>query len=112
MMKRIASYKDSDFVTAAAVIAATRERCNYQGLAPACKMIPFVEIVNVIFNDPATIVMWSDGTKTVVKRSDNDTYDPEKGMAMAIAKKFLGNTESKGDYYNVFKKWLTSASEK
>jgi hypothetical protein len=24
-------------------------------------------IVNVIFNDPATIIFWSDGTKTIVK---------------------------------------------
>lgn len=63
-------------------------------------------ITNVIFNDPATIVMWSDGTKTVVKRGENDVYDPEKGMAMAIAKKFLGTSESKGDYYEAFKKWI------
>lgn len=60
------------------------------------------EIVNVIFNDPATIVLWSDGTKTVVKCQGYDTFDPEKGLAMAIAKKFLGN---KGNYYNEIKKW-------
>lgn len=60
-------------------------------------------IQNVIFNDPATIVLWNDGTKTVVKRGKNDTYDPEKGLAMAIAKKALGN---KGNYYDIFKKWL------
>lgn len=61
-----------------------------------------MEIKNVIFNDPATIVFWSDGSKTVVK-SHLDDYDPEKGLAMAIAKKALGN---EGNYYNVFKKWL------
>lgn len=61
-----------------------------------------LEIENVIFNGPATIVFWSDGTKTVVK-CNNDLYDKEKGLAMAIVKKFLGN---KGNYYNVFKKWL------
>ena len=60
------------------------------------------EIVNVIFNDPATIVFWSDGTKTVVKCQEYDTFDPEKGLAMAIAKKALGN---KGSYYNTIKKW-------
>ena len=48
------------------------------------------------------MVFWSDGTKTVVK-AHNDDYDPEKGLAMAIAKKALGN---EGNYYNVFKKWL------
>lgn len=59
-------------------------------------------IKKVIFNDPATIILWADGSKTVVK-CDGEDYDPEKGMAMAIAKKALGN---KGNYYNTFKKWL------
>lgn len=59
-------------------------------------------IKNVIFNDPATIVIWADGSKTVVK-AKNEDYDPEKGLAMAIAKKFLGN---EGWYYDIFKKWL------
>ena len=44
------------------------------------------KIKNVIFNDPATIVFWNDGTKTVVKCGKNDTFDPEKGLAMAISK--------------------------
>lgn len=59
-------------------------------------------IVNVIFNPPATIVFWLDGTKTVVK-SKNEAFDPEKGLAMAITKHYFGN---KGNYYNQFKKWL------
>lgn len=61
------------------------------------------EIKNVIFNDPATIVFWEDGTKTVVKCQDGDEFDPEKGLAMAIAKKAYGN---KGSYCNKLKKWL------
>lgn len=62
---------------------------------------PFLTIKNVIFNDPATIVYWEDGSKTVVKAVD-EVFDPEKGLAMAYAKKALGN---KGAYYNQFKKW-------
>lgn len=62
-----------------------------------------VTVKNVIFNDPATIVLWSDGTKTVVKCQEGDVYDPEKGLAMAISKKALGN---KGNFNEVFKKWL------
>ncbi len=62
-------------------------------------------IKKVIFNNPATIVMWADGTKTVVK-AENEEYDPEKGLAMAISKKALGN---KGSYYETFKKWLPDA---
>lgn len=61
------------------------------------------EIKNVIFNDPATIVFWEDGTKTVVKCQDGDEFDPEKGLAMAIVKKAYGN---KGSYCNKLKKWL------
>ena len=60
------------------------------------------KIKNVIYNDPATIVFWEDGTKTVVK-CKNEKFDPEKGLAMAFSKKMLGN---KGNYYNIFKKWL------
>lgn len=59
-------------------------------------------IKKVIYNDPATIVLWVDGTKTVVKAND-EPFDPEKGLAMAIAKKALGN---RGSYYETFKKWL------
>lgn len=66
-----------------------------------------VVIEKVIFNEPATIVFWSDKTKTVVK-AENDTFDPEKGLAMAIAKKALGN---QGNYYNTFKKWLPKKPE-
>lgn len=61
-----------------------------------------LEIDKVIFNDPATIVFWEDGTKTVVK-ADNEPFDKEKGLAMAITKKALGN---EGNYYNVIKKWI------
>ena len=65
-------------------------------------------IKNVIFNNPATIVFWNDGTKTVVK-AENEPFDPEKGLAMAIAKKSLGN---KSNYYNEFKKWLPEKEAK
>ena len=64
-------------------------------------------IKKVIFNNPATIILWADGSKTVVMCGKRDTYDPEKGMAMAIARKALGN---KGNYYNTFEKWLPKES--
>ena len=47
-------------------------------------------IKKVIFNNPATIVFWSDGTKTIVKCQEDDIWDAEKGLAMCIAKKMLG----------------------
>lgn len=66
------------------------------------------KIKNVIFNDPATIVFWSDGTKTVVKCGKNDAFDPEKGLAMAISKYFFDNA---GYFNDVFKKWIPKKGE-
>lgn len=48
-------------------------------------------IKKVIFNAPATIVLWNDGTKTVVKCSEDDIFDPEKGLAFCFLKKLLGD---------------------
>ena len=75
-------------------------------LKPNATNLP--EIKDVIFNEPATIILWADGTKTVVKCQEGEGYDPEKGMAMAISKKALGN---KGNYCEVFKKWLPEEEE-
>ena len=61
-----------------------------------------VSIRKVIFNDPATIVLWSDGTKTVVKCGPEDTFDMEKGLAMAIVKKMAGNDNR---FHKVFKQY-------
>lgn len=60
-------------------------------------------IQRVIFNPPATIVFWRDGSKTVVKCGKNDIFDPEKGLAMAISKRAFGDNR---DYYEVFAKWV------
>ena len=65
--------------------------------------IDHLEIKNVHFNDPVTVVMWNDGTKTIVRCSENDFYDPEKGLAMAIVKKAYGNDNK---FHKVFKKWI------
>lgn len=65
-------------------------------------------IKNVIFNAPATVVIWEDGTKTVVKCQPGDTYSKETGLALCIAKKYLGN---KGNFNEVFKKWIPEETE-
>lgn len=66
-------------------------------------MLP--DIKEVIFNDPATIVYWKDGSKTVVKcqAERGDTYSKEVGLVTAIAKKALGN---KGNFNDVIAKWV------
>lgn len=76
---------------------------SYVSIWPTTSEIYYVlPIKKVIFNEPATIVFWEDGTKTVVKCSENETFDKEKGLAMAIVKKILGN---KGNYFNQIKKY-------
>ena len=64
--------------------------------------VDLLTIKNVIFNPPATIVFWTDGTKTVVKTQNNEPFDPEKGLVMAYFKKMHGN---KGHYFEEIKKW-------
>lgn len=66
------------------------------------------QIERVIFNDPATIVFWKDGTKTVVKCAEGDIYTKEAGLAMAICKKIFGDRYFKDE----FKKWLPEEKER
>lgn len=68
-----------------------------------------LEIEKVVFNPPATIILWADHTKTVVKCQGDDEFDPEKGMAMAFMKKALGNT---GAYNKEITKWCGEYEKK
>ena len=61
------------------------------------------EIERVVYNDPATIVFWKNGKKTVVKCQNGEKFDKEKGLAMAIVKYMCGNTAT---YYEVFKEYI------
>lgn len=47
----------------------------------------------VIFNPPCTIVLWNDGSKTIARCGENDIFDPEKGLAIALAKRFIKVTK-------------------
>ena len=85
---------------------ATTTNAVFNAVRTAQTVIP--KIKDVIYNDPSTIVFWEDGTKTVVK-CKNEKFNPEKGLAMAFSKKMLGN---KGNYYNIFKKWLPEEKSK
>ena len=64
------------------------------------------KIKKVVFNEPATIILWANGDKTVVKCSEDDVYDPEKGLAMAICKYALGD-----EFKKVFKEWIPEDEE-
>lgn len=95
-----------DYVSSVETLAETMKRLNERtalGKLNHNKNEMLDKIKNVIFNNPATIVFWADGTKTVVK-CEHEEFDPEKGLAMAIVKKVMADNHS---YYNeIFKKWL------
>lgn len=69
-----------------------------------CKPLPMP--VNVIFSNPATIVFWSDGDKTVVKCQPGDTFCAETGLSMAMLKKYMGNDNT---FNKVIGDWLERA---
>lgn len=51
---------------------------------------PYPRPVKIIYNPPATIVFWTDGTKTVVKCSAEDEYNEYYGFLCALGKKMFG----------------------
>lgn len=57
-------------------------------------------IQKVIFNPPATVIIWADGSKTVVKVKEGETYDKWAGLAFCISKKILG--ENFHAFYRAF----------
>ena len=79
-----------------------------------------MSITKVIFNPPATIVFWGDGSKTVVKCGPDDIFNPHVGIAMCVMKKFYGGRyievgKPKDDgsieviwadnFHSIFRKW-------
>lgn len=75
--KEVAKYCYNDVITTADMFNTLNEK---QTVIPKIK--------DVIYNCPATIVFWEDGTKTVVK-CKNEKFDPEKGLAMLFQKRCL-----------------------
>lgn len=65
-----------------------------------CKTNTLPEIKKVIFNDPATIIIWADGAKTVVKCAEGDIYTKWAGFAFCVCKKIMGDS-----FHKEFKHW-------
>ncbi len=70
--------------------------------APPALPMPLLPI-NVIFNNPATVVYWNDGTKTVVKCQPGDTFSAETGLTTAMLKKCMGNDNT---FNKIINYWL------
>jgi hypothetical protein len=52
-----------------------------------------VYIEKVLYNNPATIVFWSDGTQTRNICPKETLYNPDTGLAFCVLKKFMGGDE-------------------
>lgn len=66
---------------------------RHNGKAMTLEILKSFFYKRVIFHEPATIVIWADGTKTVVKCMEGDEYDPEKGLALCFMKRALCNKD-------------------
>ena len=66
---------------------------SYYGMWPGNKYT--IAPKEVIFQDEkTTIINWTDGTKTIVKCSDDDVFSPEAGIALCYMKKFVTDNDS------------------
>lgn len=50
----------------------------------------YLAFEKIIFNDPATIVIWADGTRTVVKACKEDKFDKGVGLKTALLQRVFG----------------------
>lgn len=73
-----------------------------------------VYIEKVLYNNPATIVFWSDGTETRNVCPKDTLYNPDAGLAFCMLKKIMGNNEvaklyndwELKDYHNDKNHWI------
>ncbi len=65
-------------------------------------------IKKVIYNPPATIVLWNDGTKTVSKCDKEDKFDKLTGFILCVAKHYIGSKQLR----EWTEKWVYDASDK
>lgn len=106
--RRVCGYLDTD------IIEMAREQWSIENPVQTAYVFgPNYPAINkVIFNPPATIVMWSDGDKTIVKCQEGDEFDPEKGLAMACMKKLLGTNKTGSNYLEVVKGYISEFEAK
>lgn len=65
---------------------------RFLAVIPDAGVIVDDAIKKIIFSGPKTIILWKDGTKTIVTCGEGDTYDPYVGFCVAVTKKMFGST--------------------
>lgn len=68
-------------------------KVDYNGISRRNNMMKY-GVKEIIYHDAATIVYWTDGTKTVVKCNKNDEYSEYSGFVAAVAKKMYGGANA------------------
>ena len=94
------------------VVGFTNDKGGIETVRTITKAIPLDKesntngfaIKNVFFNEKegVTVVLWDDGTKTILHCAQGEQFDREKGLALAYMKRYLGN---KSNFNNVIKKY-------
>ena len=63
-------------------------------------------IKQIFSNNPTTVILWEDGTKTISKCSDNDVYNVERGIEICMIKKAFGMSNQE------YKRYMAYANRK
>ena len=63
-------------------------------------------IKQIFSNNPTTVILWEDGTKTISKCSDNDVYNVKRGIEICMIKKAFGMSNQE------YKRYMAYANRK
>ena len=84
-----------------------KKRINKVSVNPTTKIPGNFYIKKVLYNNPVTVVWWSDGTVTRNRCPENVTYNPDTGLLFCITKRLLGNN----DVAEIFNAWSLPENE-
>lgn len=77
---------------------------RFLAVIPDASVLVDDAIKQIIFSGSKTIVLWKDGTKTIVTCGEGDTYDPYVGFCVAVTKKMFGSTSKVKKILNSYTK--------
>lgn len=72
----------------------------------------FVKPDRVVYSGPKTILMWPDGTKTIVSLMEGDEHDEYAAFCSAIVKKMFGSTHKAKKFLDSIKTYKDSNPRK